>query len=500
MFPSTTSHPLSRFSALLALALAAQSVRAQTITAPYTTSVSGALTSGTQDVDNDGATTTGRITVDTAGGISGGTQNFNGHASLAVVGGGSLTGGTQNFAGHATATGVIDGGTQNFSGSYNELTNLTLTGGDQNFSGTRADFDGASSITGGALTVTNGAIYWISSGTITGGTMTLQNSSTLFVASGSLAGANLKLQNSATLSNAFGAANLTGATTNLTFDAAGNGGGSGGALYLYGHDTTIGKIGSIAGGGRIDGGAGVGATTTLTVNFAGKALPYGGTLEDGSSGGILALAKSGSGVLALAGANTYSGGTTIHAGTLAAMGEFSTRSSLGAGAVTVGSGGTLTGNDYITGAVTVHGGGHLAPEGTLRFDGGLALEAGAVLDLVLSPAAPNFLALGSGAVLAGPSSGSVTINLADYGDFTAGTYALIDWSSGSAPGLLLTQFALGSTIAGYDYTLALNGSRLDLVAVAAVPEPSTSALLLGSGTLGLLALRRRRAGLSSPLN
>ena len=69
--------------------------------------------------------------------------------------------------------------------------------------------------------------------------------------------------------------------------------------------------------------ANVGALTgTGTVNHSGSGSntlsvasgDFGGTIE--SSGGMLALLKTGSGQLILSGTDTYSGGTTVNAGTL----------------------------------------------------------------------------------------------------------------------------------------------------------------------------------------
>jgi autotransporter-associated beta strand protein len=408
------------------LVLAGPLVCAQTITTPYTTSTSGALTNGTQSIHNDGTTTFGAITVDTTAGISGGTQNFGGNSTLIVSGAGTITGGTQSFAGNSNATGTISGGQQNFNGS-NFNTDLTITGGIQNFAGSQVFLAGASSISGGTQTVSSGQLYWQSTGAITGGTMTFQNGSQLYVFSGSIAGADITLQSGAQIYNANAIANFSSSTTRITFDASSNG--NGGQLYLYGKSTTLGQINSIASGGQIHGGAGTGITNTLTVNSDGAISTYGGTILEGGpggSGGSLALVKSGTGTLVLSGSNTYIGGTTITAGTLLAMN--SSGSALGSGPVIVNSGATLGGNGFIGGLTTISSGARLAP-GTLTFNSSLALDDGSILHLGLGGVS-SLISLFNG-TLTGPGSGLITVNLFDTGGFSAGTYDLIDATGAS---------------------------------------------------------------------
>ncbi|MCX6927800.1 MAG: autotransporter-associated beta strand repeat-containing protein, partial [Verrucomicrobia bacterium] len=94
--------------------------------------------------------------------------------------------------------------------------------------------------------------------------------------------------------------------------------------------------------------------------------------------GASTVIKNGPGTMAVTGANDYTAGTTINAGTL--LVNNSTGSGTGSGAVTVNAGGTLGGTGTISSAVTNMSGGTLAPGdasiGTLNFAGTLTLGAG----------------------------------------------------------------------------------------------------------------------------
>jgi autotransporter-associated beta strand protein len=105
----------------------------------------------------------------------------------------------------------------------------------------------------------------------------------------------------------------------------------GAVLDLNGFNQTI---GSLAGGGVVrNSGA---AAAALTAGGDNTSTTFGGTLADGP-GAALGLAKTGTGTLTLSGANSYSGGTLLGAGTLAV----GSSTALGTVALTIANGATL---------------------------------------------------------------------------------------------------------------------------------------------------------------
>jgi autotransporter-associated beta strand protein len=98
--------------------------------------------------------------------------------------------------------------------------------------------------------------------------------------------------------------------------------------------------------GTIGNYAGAGSNVVMTVGSDGTSASYAGKLVDGGVS-TLAFTKIGAGSLYLAGANTYTGPTTVSNGVLLVTG------SLGASAVAVEALGTLRGTGVISGPVTV---------------------------------------------------------------------------------------------------------------------------------------------------
>lgn len=194
------------------------------------------------------------------------------------------------------------------------------------------------------------------------------------------------------------------------------------------------------------------------------------------SGGI--TMQTGTGTLVLNGTSTYTGATTVSAGTLLVNGSLTS-------AVTVQSGGTLSGPGTV-GATTVLAGGTFAPGssiGTMNFSQTLSLAG--TSNFEIDPT----LGLGLNADLANVTSGVTyggTLNVTYGGsssDFTNGMlFNLFDASSftGTFGTLNLPALTGGLT---WQNDLLSNGT------ITVIPEPNVAALLGGLSTLCLL--RRR---------
>jgi outer membrane autotransporter protein len=148
------------------------------------------------------------------------------------------------------------------------------------------------------------------------------------------------------------------------------------------------------------------------------AVRFGGLIS-----GTGSVAQAGSGTLVLVGANTYTGGTLINAGTLNIIG------SIAASAVTVQSGAVLSGTGKV-GATTVQTGGTLAPGsggiGMLTVNGNLTMASGSVLSADISPSASDTVAVSGAASI----NGTLTAT-AGSGTYAAGQrYTLISATGG----------------------------------------------------------------------
>jgi hypothetical protein len=226
-------------------------------------------------------------------------------------------------------------------------------------------------------------------------------------------------------------------------------------------------------------------TTTLHANrgitLAGTTdgqinIPTGGnTLTyDGVISGPGKFVKMGDGTLSTAGEHTYTGGTDVYGRLIV---NNTSGSGTGTGAVNIktasalGTNGTLGGTGSVAGLVTVESGGTIAPGlvntiGTLALDGGLTLNTGSILAMQLgAPTTGDLINVGGTTTINGG-----TVNITNAGGLGAGSYTLLDYTG--ALGGSFGNLALGTTPAGFNYSLVDTGSSINLnVAALATTDP-----------------------------
>ncbi len=191
------------------------------------------------------------------------------------------------------------------------------------------------------------------------------------------------------------------------------------------------------------------AVAPQSIAFNNTAYAYTLTASGGGAiGGSGAVALSGSGLVALNMANTYSGGTTVSAGTLS-IGN-ANGSATGSGPVVIAAGATLTGSGSIstsgTGAVTVNG--SIRPDASpgvyntlsasaLNFNSGSTLN----LNFNTPSAGQHDLINVSGSLAL--TSGTVNVNVANLsGTWAVGAYPFVNYGtlSGSPTFNLVNTF------------------------------------------------------------
>jgi autotransporter-associated beta strand protein/T5SS/PEP-CTERM-associated repeat protein len=441
--------------------------------------------------------------------------------SVTLAGNSTITGGSGNF----TLSGIIgeSGGSHGLTKSGYSL--LTLSGANT--------YTGVTTINAGTLAVSHANAL----GSTSGGTVV--NAGGTLLIDGIALGAEALTFNSGVLlgqgtASASGAITLAGntylytATASDSLTLTGSIGGTGGSqsltkigagtLTLSGTNTYSGNTTIDVGTLQLGSAAALSPTTSLVINAGGTFSANGFTptinflsgtgVLDVGSGGVNYRPAAGSafdGFVVGSGAFTISGGGSVNftatspdfAGSVSITNSsVSFNGTFGGSSLTVGSGGVLGGSGSISAPTTLGSGSHLAPgnsPGTLTFTNGLTLNSGAVFDFQLGTSS-DLIRLTNG-LLAGPTSGTLTLNLSNSGGFQAGVYTLIDFTGATTSNLGLDDFTLGTVIPGFNYTLALTSTGLTLTAAvaSAIPEPSTYAALFGGAALGLAVWRRRRS-------
>lgn len=206
-------------------------------------------------------------------------------------------------------------------------------------------------------------------------------------------------------------------------------GGSGTALLLSPYSASSGKI-------AVDNGSDV---ATIGVDI-GNGNNYSAL---GAGALVNTLEKTGAGTLAFTGTKSYTGLTTVSAGTLQ-LGDGSATGGV-TGDVTVASGARFGGAGSAGGSVAINSGATLfgAQGGVLAISGDLSFQSSTSIDAGLT--APSSTALFTSNTLTLGGAGATTINLSNAG-ISSGLYALID--AGTAPSVAdpASQFVIGANL------------------------------------------------------
>lgn len=322
----------------------------------------------------------GGLTLDSAGFNVTATSPFTGVGALTKVGTGTATlAGSNTYSGGTTiSAGTLQLGNGGTAGSI---------AGDVANNGTLA-FDRSDTYTFGGQITGAGAVTQAGTGT------TVLTGSNTYSGGTAINGGTLQVSSDANLGDANGALSLNGGTLHNTASFA-----SARAVTLSAGGGTFQTTGDLTLAGTIDG-AGMltktdAGTLLLTGNntYSGGTAINGGTLQLGNGGasgsiagdvannGTLAIDRSdtvtlsaavsgsgavrqiGTGTTILSANNTYAGGTTIAAGTLAVGDASHPQATSGSGDISVASGATLGGYGQIAGSVQNNG--TLAPANAL---------------------------------------------------------------------------------------------------------------------------------------
>ncbi|MCW1916851.1 autotransporter-associated beta strand repeat-containing protein [Luteolibacter sp. GHJ8] len=362
-----------------------------------------------------------------------------------------------NVVGSNTFSGVLsNGGTGALGVNKPGTGTLTLTGNNS--------YSGVTTVGGGSLVLTGtnslGGAVNINGGAGNPTYLNLQNSNALGTSVVTAVNRNsgIQLQGGITLPPTVNFVTSNDGTSGATVPyAIGN---------LGGDNTIQGNISLTAGGGgsviqsdsgslKLTGNITIAAAqTTRGIILTGSstdANTFSGVLSDLSPTAVASITKNGAGTWTVSGANTYTGTTTVNAGTLIASGD----SPAATGAVTVAPGATLGGNGDFGGALTIAAGAHhalavAATPGAQATRSVLSLDlnaAGDILDLsaAATPAPGTYTLVSTTNGITGHSGGTLTDTVVNLSGLS-GTVAVV------GNDLVLTVpggSAFGTWIAGY---------------------------------------------------
>ncbi|HYO08237.1 MAG TPA: autotransporter-associated beta strand repeat-containing protein [Tepidisphaeraceae bacterium] len=186
---------------------------------------------------------------------------------------------------------------------------------------------------------------------------------------------------------------------------------NGGTLNLNGNNVTVASFSGSAPAAVVTNNSATTAATLSTSNASD--VTYAGAINNGSAGQTVALIKNGAGVLTLSNASTYSGGTTLGAGTI----RLGTGTSLGTGGVTINASAASTPSNTldlngqtIANVLTINGG---ATNATILNN---STTAAAVTSTITNPG--NFTIDGTGDLTLGNVSRNVAFTITKNGTGT----------------------------------------------------------------------------------
>ncbi len=295
-----------------------------------------------------------------------------------------------------------------------------------------------------------------------------------------------------------------------------------GTLDLNGFNQTIAGLNSITGTNAAATNNTVTSTAPATLTLGGSGSYSFGDGSNANSGviaGGISIVKNGTGTQTFGDINTYTGTTTVNAGSLLATS--SGGSATGTGIVNVNSGGLLGGTGNVGGAITVAGGGtvrgdSLAGVGTLALGSHLTIASdagngGKIQSTVTgAPGAGNSkLSFTNGTLTLGDGTGKFTIDLKQgvvaVTEFQTYTITLATATGGGLFKLGSTTLLANDVVSQSRYAVTNNfqygttgnyvlavdstGNNLQLT-FTPVPEPGAM-VALGAAGLGLLGAFRR---------